>query len=281
MSLLHLLVNMVPFLYLGRSIEPKIGWLRFSLIFLISGWISSLLTFWLNDFTLTLGSTSAIFGLAGVWVAGLRKRKVQDRNEIPIWVSLVTLFVLSFYFEDIQINLPGRIVAFLFGFSITRFHYLQQRREQTNVGMIITNSLLAFVLLSASVMIIHDKYVPRSAYAGTQFMDLQMQLFKGNESYALSVLKLSKSNSKEYLLEKINEAGINYWIENLRLIDELEGVQLSKKDERKLKALRKYCHLRIEQYRLIYKNIDEETDKYDNRINEIEFKISEIKTGKM
>ncbi len=61
---LHLAVNMYALYILGSQLETYIGKLKFSVIFLISGVLGSLMSVLLTD-VISVGASGAIFGLAG------------------------------------------------------------------------------------------------------------------------------------------------------------------------------------------------------------------------
>lgn len=70
---LHIISNMLVLFVLGRLLEPLIGWLRFSLIYLASGVASSAFVLLLmesgaTDYALLVGASGAIFGLLGAEV---------------------------------------------------------------------------------------------------------------------------------------------------------------------------------------------------------------------
>ena len=57
----------------------------------------------------------------------------------------------------------------------------------------------------------------------------------------------------------------------------MDSLKLSEIIHQKNKKLLKYCELRIEYYLLLYKSIEEETNKYDLELKELENKIYQIK----
>ena len=62
-NLFHLLVNMYTLHFLGKSIEPKIGLLKFLSLFVFTGIIGSLFSCYLNLFTISVGVSGSLFGL--------------------------------------------------------------------------------------------------------------------------------------------------------------------------------------------------------------------------
>lgn len=82
--------------------------------------------------------------------------------------------------------------------------------------------------------------------------EAKMQLFTTNESMALEIFNLPDTTSKETMLYEIKERGIYYWNENLKVIDELEGLDLPTDLKQRIPKLREYCNLRIKHYQFYY-----------------------------
>ena len=93
---------------------------------------------------------------------------------------------------------------------------------------------------------------------------------------ALEVYSLPKNTPKNELLYGLKDRGIYYWNENIKLIDELEKLNLPDVIHQKNIELKKYCELRIKSYELIYKAVDEDTDKYKDQIENYDKQIETI-----
>nr|WP_162988777.1 hypothetical protein [Pedobacter schmidteae] len=76
----------------------------------------------------------------------------------------------------------------------------------------------------------------------------KMRLFASNESMALEIYNLADTSAKDVLLYEIRERGIYYWNENLKIIDDIEKMNLPADLKVRMGKLREYCDLRIESY---------------------------------
>lgn len=104
----------------------------------------------------------------------------------------------------------------------------------------------------------------------------KMKEFVAMESMALNVYRLSDSTPKVKLPSELKNRGLYYWKENLKLIQDLEGMDLPRPIRIRNGKLKEYCELKLKSYRLIYKAIEEDTDKYENEINSYNQKIETI-----
>ena len=94
----HLLVNMYSLYILGSLLEPAVGRVRFLLIYfvsLLSGSFGALLT---DPNKLTVGASTAIFGLMGAALVVMRNRGIDPmQSGLPLWIgiNLVLTFTIS------------------------------------------------------------------------------------------------------------------------------------------------------------------------------------------
>ena len=109
-SFVHIALNMVFLWFLGRSLEPAIGSVRFVAAYgtaLLCGSFGVLL---LEPNSAALGASGAIFGLLGALIVEARSRGID------LWASgLIQIALLNFAFTFIGPNIA--VGAHLFGFA--------------------------------------------------------------------------------------------------------------------------------------------------------------------
>ena len=91
-NLLHVGLNMLNFVVLGVFLERLVGHARFLLIYLITGIISIIASFYFAPQEISVGASGAIFGLVGAYsIFVLVHRQAFPRNGIPAlaWLVLV------------------------------------------------------------------------------------------------------------------------------------------------------------------------------------------------
>jgi membrane associated rhomboid family serine protease len=108
----HLLFNMYALYLLGQMLEPAIGSLRFSLIYLVGlvgGAIGALI---LSPNAFTAGASGAVFGLMGAAVLVMRSRGVNPfESGLLIWLGLN----LAITFTVSNISVGGHIGGLIGG----------------------------------------------------------------------------------------------------------------------------------------------------------------------
>lgn len=104
--------------------------------------------------------------------------------------------------------------------------------------------------------------------------------FSSNEDIALEIYSNTLTKNDEQLKSELLR-GLELWATNKEILHSLDAIEnLTENFIRQNQLLREYCDLRIEQYNLILKSVEEDTNSYDDQIQElglkIELKISEI-----
>ncbi len=130
-GIVHLGMNMLGLVYLGKFVEERLGWIRFTFAYAISGLGSMLIityvdTRWLKEPPITVGASGAIMGLLGVMGAihllgwQLRKAKSAAREFRAVLFSVVFQFVFDLANGHTSIvgHLSGLAVGFVTGLGL-------------------------------------------------------------------------------------------------------------------------------------------------------------------
>lgn len=119
---IHLFVNMYSLLNLGGILESLIPKLKMLLIYIITGIMASLFSFYLHDEPVVgVGASGAIFGLFGAFTAlVVRKKIITNSGELLTIKSLRTPLILNFFISlmpevDLSAHLGGFISGFIMG----------------------------------------------------------------------------------------------------------------------------------------------------------------------
>ncbi|GAA3635226.1 rhomboid family intramembrane serine protease [Lactobacillus hamsteri] len=118
-GILHLVSNAIIIYYMGMYMEPLLGHIRFLVIYLLSGVGGNLLSLALgNDFTISAGASTALFGLFGAMTAvGLHNRHnpvIAFLGRQAFALAIINL-ALDIFMPgiDIQGHIGGLISGFL------------------------------------------------------------------------------------------------------------------------------------------------------------------------
>jgi len=104
----------------------------------------------------------------------------------------------------------------------------------------------------------------------------EIDKFIENEENALRVFQKMELGDNEYLLKEFNK-GLVLWKENKEIIDKIMNMENIPAEMNSLNPkLKTYCELRIKHYSILIKALSENTEKYENEIENIGLKIEKI-----
>lgn len=147
---MHLLFNMYALWVTGQVLEPVLGRLRFTALYLLSALGGSVAVLLLADpnaqswLVPVLGASGAVFGLFGALLVVLRRFK-GNANQILILLGIN--FVISFVVPNIswQGHLGGLVVGAAMGAG---FAYVPKHQRQLWGVLIPTITAIVLILLS-------------------------------------------------------------------------------------------------------------------------------------
>ncbi|HEX4372356.1 MAG TPA: rhomboid family intramembrane serine protease, partial [Puia sp.] len=133
-GLMHLLANMYGLLFVGIFLEPKLGKIKYAIIYLATGIIASIASLYLHDATISIGASGAIFGLYGVFLS-LLLTKVFPKDFSKAFLTSTLIFIgynLLMGFAGAGIDNAAHIGGLVSGFIIGLILYpkLKQQTEE-------------------------------------------------------------------------------------------------------------------------------------------------------
>lgn len=271
-GILHLLLNMYALLYIGFLLEPYLGKTRFLSAYLISGVAASITSLWWNDLTISAGASGAIFGMYGVFFALLTTNLLDKSVKNTLLISIIIFVgynIVNGLKPNSGIDNAAHIGGLISGLIIGYAFVPSLRQYENKTIKLSTIGALIVLLLIPSFSVY--KTLPNDIGKYQK----EMEYFISMESMALEVYRLSEETPNEEILKELKNRGLYYWNENLKLIESFKNLDLPLPIRIRNNKLKEYCELRI---KLIYKAIDEDTDKYENEINEYNQRIEAIIT---
>ena len=135
-NVLHIGLNMLNLVVLGVFLERLFGHLRFLLIYLLTGVISIIASFYFAPQEISVGASGAIFGLVGAYsIFVLVHRRAFPRGGIPalFWLLIIVTLNLGLGFfvsnVDNYAHIGGLLSGCLLGWEFTPLY----RLTSTNV----------------------------------------------------------------------------------------------------------------------------------------------------
>ncbi len=270
-GVLHLLMNLYALLHIGLLVEPYLGKTRFLAAYLLSGITASLTSLYWHEFTVSAGASGAIFGMYGVFLAMLTTNLIEKAarktmlTSISIFVGYNLLNGLKGGIDNaahIGGLISGLVIGYAFFPSLIKPKALNLK--YATVGMLM-------VLVTCTSFVVFSR-IPRDMGQYTE----KMNKFQSLESMALEVYQLPEGTPKEELLSELKNRGIYYWNENLKVLAEIDSLDLPSELTLRNAKLKTYCQLRIKSYALLCKAVEEDTQAYESQIGAYDEQIEDL-----
>lgn len=118
-SFSHFLFNSFSIFLFGPALEMILGKTRFTFLYLATGILANVATLLVEPLTYThLGSSGAIFGLFGYYIALIVFRKdILSKNNSQIIATIAILSLIMTFLQP-NINISAHLFGFLFGLVI-------------------------------------------------------------------------------------------------------------------------------------------------------------------
>jgi rhomboid protease GluP len=274
-GLIHILLNMYALVLIGLFLEPYLGKVRFVSAYILTGILASLCSLWWNENTVSAGASGAIFGMYGVFLAMLSTNLIEKEQRKNLLTS-IGIFVAYNLFAGLKagIDNAAHIGGLLSGLLIGYGYYPGLKSIGKPVWKYAPIGAAGIVAVGLCIFVFGN--LSSSGIANMDDLiryEERIEKFYIQESMALEIYNMPENASERELLSEIRNRGIYYWKENIKILDEVEGLELSDDIRDRNKVLRKYCELRLELYGLFYAGIDENTNKYESRIVQIDHEI--------
>ena len=270
-GLFHLAMNMYALVFIGSILEPLLGRMRFLIAYVCSGILASVASLWWHDTTVSAGASGAIFGMYGVFLALLTTNYIEKEARKAL-LSSISIFVVYNLIAGLRggvdnaAHIGGLVSGMLMGYA---FYPKLQYPEKSILGMA---SIAGILLATAGISLIAVQFVsdPIGEY------DRRMEEFYTRQTAALKIYNLPENTPTEKILVSIKDSGLVNWKENLKLVKELDHLNLPEVIRGQNKKLIEYCELRIKSYELMYKAFNENTQAYEPQIEVYDRRIEGI-----
>lgn len=270
-GIFHLVMNMYALLYIGMLLEPLLGRTRFISAYLLTGITASIASLWWHDLIISAGASGAIFGMYGVFLAMLTTNLIEKTTRKALLTSIAIFVGYNLIYGlkggiDNAAHIGGLIVGIIIGYA-----FIPSLKKPEDVKLKLTTiGLLTLLILTCSFIVYKNTSNDIGKY------DEKIKTFVSNERMALEVYNLSPNSPNDQILYGLKERGIYYWNENIKLIEEVEKLDLPSEVHNRNTKLKQYCELRIKSYQLLYKAISEDTDIYKLQIENYDKQIGAI-----
>jgi rhomboid protease GluP len=132
----HLLANMAALFFVGTFLEPRLGTVRMTICYIVTGFCASLASIWWYGATVSVGASGAIFGLYGIFIC-LMLTGVFPKEYSKIFLLVMIVFVGVNLFVGINggidnaAHIGGLLSGMLIGLMITPGMLSEFSKEET------------------------------------------------------------------------------------------------------------------------------------------------------
>lgn len=255
-DVLHLFFNMYGLMICGLYLEPVLGKWRYLMVYLLCCMMSALGTlFWL-DITPSIGASGGLFGLTGfIFVLLLRNFVTPgERKALLISIGIYIAFGLSSILYSSHVDHAAHITGLLTGMLIALIMYPGVLHPAKRIKTALIAGFTVCTIIISTYFLL-----PRDV---TVYINKVEQL-----GYNFTMAQGSYSSGTEKAREKwLRNFGIYYMDENLRIMDQIDELQLGHDSRKRNKVLRKLFLTQRNIFAYSYKTLREGRNIYDQQI---------------
>ncbi|HEY3406127.1 MAG TPA: rhomboid family intramembrane serine protease [Ohtaekwangia sp.] len=181
-GIIHVVVNMYALWNLGTLLEPGIGSLRFTLLYVITGLSSGIASLIFNEYVISAGASGAIFGLYGYVLGAELIGSYRDRAKLQqVLINfLIFVGVNAFLTGVFSVDLAGHIGGCVAGLVFSFFHF--------KLGLLKGALQMALVLIILPAILF---FLPKDQLA---YYNLFQRIIK-QDRFSSDILREVKSNN--------------------------------------------------------------------------------------
>jgi rhomboid protease GluP len=272
-GILHLFFCVYALYFAGAYLEPVLGTFRFILLILVAAIGGSVSSIYFTAWGISLGGSPMILGLFTAFFI-LLKAKIIDKSNKQGFIQSTVVFAC--YIGGLIVKGNADFYAYLGGIffaGLTTLIFIPGLKNEQSEAF-----NLAGVTISPILLVIFTVFTITTSFKHYDRVFLIYDKINSNESMATEIWNYDFEKTSQFtLLYNLNQRGIYYWEENLKLIDKFNVFSDLPKDLQKHnELLTKYYELRIEQYKKLTLKIKEGTTKYDLYLQKLDYDIQNL-----
>jgi rhomboid protease GluP len=259
-GIMHLLFNMYALVYIGLLLEPYLGKLRFITAYILTALTASMTSLWWHPETVSVGASGAIFGMYGVFLAMLTTNLIEKSTRKALLTSIAVFVGYNLLYGvkagiDNAAHIGGLAGGLIIGYCLTL-----SLKKPADIRL--KHSLIAILTI---ITLITCGWMYKTMPNDIGDYEKGMEMFTSNEAKALEVYNM-KDAPRQKVLTAIKN-GIGYWNEDIKILERVDKLDVPEQLKTRDKKLKQYLDLRIKSFAIMYKAVDENTDKYAADMN--------------
>jgi rhomboid protease GluP len=271
-SFIQLLVNITTLYFIGLMVESILGKVKFLIAFVSAGVLANLASIVMFDEVVIAGSSGAIFGLYGIFLAFATTPYINKKFPKVWLLSIVAYLIFSTWVgvgADVYnaINFSGLVAGICIGYAFYLFHF---RRKIARAG---GTRISVEILLVTSLLIF--LYVRSDRNDSRRFEKAVMKLNQIEVKAMTQMQKLQYSSDAE-AAAILRDSTLPEWRHFQKELVKTDKFKLDEEFTAKRKLLNQYARMRIKQTELIYNSVKDGSDKNRSEIEVISDSIDRV-----
>jgi rhomboid protease GluP len=272
-GLFPLIVNMIGLYFIGLMAEPILGKFKFLIAYLSTGVTGNLVSIiWVEE-GVSAGASGAVFGMYGLVLAFSTTNYINKKFPKAWLIGIIAYAAFNIVMgmqnaTDNASNIGGFVAGIVVGYLFYFFHYKRNlaRAGGTRISieiLLITGLLVFFYLL-------------KNGKDDTLRFEKEVMKLNQIELKAMTQMQQLQTKTNEEAAKVLRDSALPQWRHFQKEITKTDAYRLGDEFKQKRKLLSEYAQLRVRQTELIYKSINEGTDRYNAEIDEVSEKIDKI-----
>lgn len=268
-----LLVNTWGLYFIGLVVEPILGKLKFLIAYLCTGVVAGVVSILWAQEGVTAGASGAVLGMYGVLLAFATTAYINKKFP-AVWAVCTTAYVVLTVFLNLQgasdnaADIGGFVAGIGVGYLFYFFHFKKNLARaggaRISIEVMLLTGFLAFF------------YIKKNARDDSLQFEKEVMKLNQIELKAMTQMQQLQSKTNTEAAQVLRDSALPQWRHFQKEIIKTDAYRLDDQFKHKRELLSKYAELRVRQTELIYKSINEETDKYSSEINEVSDNIDKI-----
>lgn len=272
-SLVQLVANIIALYFIGLMVESILGKAKFLIAFLCAGILANLFTIVKFNDTVIAGSSGAIFGLYGVFLAFATTRYINKKFPKVWLLSIVAYIVFSITISlDARvynaINFSGLIAGICIGYAFYFFHFKRNIARAGGTRISVEISLVTALLIFL--------YVRSDRNDSIRFEKAVMRLNRIEVRAMTQMQRLQYTKSDDEAATILKDSTLPEWKHFTEELAKTSKYKLTEEYTLKRKLLNQYAQMRMRQTNLIYKSVKDGSDDYRLQIEAVSDSIDNI-----
>lgn len=276
-GLIHLVSNCVGLAIAGLYLESLLKKWGFLFFYLLTGIIASCSSLFWYENIVCVGASGAIFGMFGFLITALLFKSIQRKFQINSVISILVFVGINLLGSFGKgIDSAAHIGGFSSGILLGVFFHLLRSFPVVNYTVSAVATLIISASLIGTVLKNRQYEYQLQEYWGA------MNEFSSMEKRAIDGYYYPYGNNRTAFAKQLKDISLYYWEENIKLIEQLDRLNLPKSVHDLNKSCKTYCNLHMEMVDYMIKDLNAGGGIYKEKIQElnsrIKIQVEQLKT---